>query len=705
MALDPYAPCPCGSGKKFKWCCEPIYADIMRAFEQEENGQHEAALRIMDKVTAEHGGNPEAWGKKAELLYRHGQVEQAEAALERAFAVNPNYPFGLWLRAMVRFQEGEVAGALLLARKAADAYDPQAHTYLAQVYSLIFELEMQTNRPVAARAALRQVLHYEPSDEELRKRFDEIFGENSSLPAAARREYALQSPAPGAPASRRAAWDKAFAGIGKPRLGDFARIFGQLSKQDESDAAAWFNLAIASAWLGDNHAAAEALDRYLDLEADEARAVTAATLMEVLRCGQGMEDEADYHLYTFLHTITDPQPVNTLIQDWLNGRRLIPLQTRREGPFTAMLLELTTASLITVGGPAADIARLAGYLLVVQNILQVSGTSKEAIDRLRDEVRNRLALGLDDLPQRRVPVPFQDIVSEALVFPLKAGSDEEANKKQVLEYVRKYYEDTWIHKPRRAALAGNTPVDAAGHKKLRKKLLGVIQFIEDCSKSGIVGEYDFNNLRRKLGLIGGAPAPQPETPTGGVAADIPAMGVGELAALPIDKLSDEQLEQAYQTAHKLDAGELAANFARSLVSRPVNAERPDRYAWYNYLVQHALKEGKPEDALGYVDEGERVDCEKNEGRRRDDYELKRGQVQVKRGDAGQAENVFRRLIERVPDNLKYCGSAAEAMLSLKQPAKALRFAEEGVEAARKKNDRDSEQYLLELVAAAKKQMG
>jgi hypothetical protein len=35
----------------------------------------------------------------------------------------------------------------------------------------------------------------------------------------------------------------------------------------------------------------------------------------------------------------------------------------------------------------------------------------------------------------------------------------------------------------------------------------------------------------------------------------------------------------------------------------------------------------------------------------------------------------------------------------------LRFAEEGVAAARQQNDRDSEQYLLELAAAAKKQMG
>jgi predicted Zn-dependent protease len=703
MALEPYAPCPCGSGKKFKWCCEPVYPGILRAFDQEENGQHDAALRIMDEVIAEHSGNPEAWGKKAELLYTHGQVEEADALLEKAFALNPKYPFGLWLRAMVRYQEGEVAGALLLARKAAEAYDPQAHTYLARVYSLIFELEMQLNRPVAARAAMRQILHYEPSDEELKKRFEEIFGEDSTLPAAARREYALQSPGPTAPQARRTGWDAAFTSVGKPRLGDLTRIFGQLTQQDDKDSAAWFNLGLANAWLGDNRAAVAALDHYLELEADEARAVVAAALMEVLRCGQGMEDDADYHLYTFIYSISNPQPINALLQEWISGRRMIPLQTRQQNTFTAMLLEHTTASLITVGSPAADLAKLAGYLLIVQNVFQVSGTNKESVDRLREEVRNRLALGLTDLPERRVPVPFQDVVSDALVFPLKAGSDEEANRKQVLEHVRKYYEDTWIHKPRRASLAGNTPLDAAGHTKLRKKLLGVIQFLEDCSKSGIVGMYDFNNLRRKLGLIAGAPAPQ--ATEGGVAADIPSLGAPELAALPIDKLSDEQLDQAYQTAHRLDATELAANFARSLVSRPANPQQPDRFVWYNYLTQQALKVGEAQVALDYVNEGEKADCEQNEGRRRNDYELRRGQVHVKRGEADQAQDVFQRLIDRVPDNLKYRGSAAEAMLSVKQPAKALQFAEAGVEAARHRNDRDSEQYLMELVAAAKKQMG
>jgi hypothetical protein len=43
------------------------------------------------------------------------------------------------------------------------------------------------------------------------------------------------------------------------------------------------------------------------------------------------------------------------------------------------------------------------------------------------------------------------------------------------------------------------------------------------------------------------------------------------------------------------------------------------------------------------------------------------------------------------------------MLALKQPGKALRFAEEGAQAARQAKDRGAEEYLTDLAAAAKKQ--
>ncbi len=224
----------------------------------------------------------------------------------------------------------------------------------------------------------------------------------------------------------------------------------------------------------------------------------------------------------------------------------------------------------------------------------------------------------------------------------------------------------------------------------------------------MIANYDFDRLRRKLGLlaaVGDRPSATGQQPTADSGLPIADMGTAELAGLNAADLTDDQLERAYQTSVKLDAEELATHFAKTLIARPPRAEQPDRFPWYSYLTQHALKTGDKDAALDYINEGEKADCEHNEGRRRNDYELRRGQVHIKRGEAEAAADVFQRLIERVPANFRYRGSAAEAMLSLKQGARRLRFAEEGVTAARQANDRDSEQYLLELAAAARKQMG
>jgi tetratricopeptide (TPR) repeat protein len=702
MAQDPYEPCTCGSGKKFKWCCQPIFTGINRAWEQEAAGQHDAALRLMDQVVQEHDGNPEAWGQKARLLYSQGKVEEADTALQKAFDLNPNYPAGLLLRASIRFHEGEIPGALLLARRAVEAYHPDARSFLAEVYLLIFECEMRQNRPVAARAALRLVQRFAPAEEEVRKSFDALFGPEGRIPAAARREYMFRSPAVTS-GPKRSAWDRAVQSTDSPRLADLVRIFEPLTKEDASDAAAWFNLGLAQAWLGDNRAALDSLWHYVELEPNENAAGEAAALMEALRCGHGQEDECDYREHAFGYQFRDPQPVIGLLQEWERASRLVTLPTREEGMFMGLVLELSTAALITVGAPAADAGRLGGYIVIVGNLLQFTSPLKEPFDRIRDEVRQRLALGLTELQERMAPIQFQDVTAEALLFPFKRAED---SAQRVLDHAAKHYEETWIHKPRRS-LAGNTPLDAAAHPTLRKHLRGVIQFIQDCARGGMMANYDFDRLRRKLGLLDGTGAPPAQTSVTAVSPtlDIANMGTAELAGLNAANLTDQQLEHAYQAAVKLDAEELAANFAKSLIARPPRPEQPDRFPWYSYLTQHALKTGDKDAALDYVNEGEKVDCEQNEGRRRNDYELRRGQVHVKRGEAEAAAEVFQRLIERVPNNFRYRGSAAEAMLSLRQGARALRFAEEGIAAARQANDRDSEQYLLELVNAAKKQMG
>lgn len=697
MALDLYSSCPCGSGKKFKWCCQPIHVQVDRAFRQDEEGQHEVALRLMDELIAGHPANPEVWGRKAQLLYQNERVDDAEAALDKAFEISPNYPFGHLLRGLFRHHEGELLGALRLFRKAAELYDPGAHDLLAQSYGLIADIEIRLNRPIAARAAARISLHLNPNQPELRQSMDAVFGTGSRFPATARTEYTFHNPAASVTGDRRGAWDQALTSAGSPRLSDVARAFQQLTERDPEDSAAWFNLGLARAWLGDNAGAIEALDRHVAVEADEQQAANAWALAEVLRLGRGMEEQADYREYSYLYPVRDTRPILQMLQEWEQTRKLTGVRVDQEqGILSAMVLE--TGPVITTTPSPGQTARLGAYLLLMGEVMRLWFPNKEALDRVRQELQARL-IGAVAEPEFRIsPVAFGDVIIEALVFPIGPSTKEEAERR-ILEEAQRYFEEVWIHRPLRS-LNRIPPVDAAGSGTLRRKLRGAIQFLQACAAATPFAGYDFDRLRQKLGLMAAAPA-APAVASAGP--DFARMSAADLAGVSVEGLSAEQLGQAWQAAQQLDAHDLAGNFARALIARPASADQPDRFPWYSYLAQRALAEGNSDQALEYLGQGERADAEENEGRRRNEYDQRRAQVHAKRGEADLAYETFQRLIERAPTEMRYRGGAVEAMLSLKHGERAQRLAEEGLAKARLQNDRDSEQYFLELAEAAKKQ--
>jgi tetratricopeptide (TPR) repeat protein len=653
------------------------------------------ALRIMDEVVAQNPTNPEAFGRKAQLLYNSNRVDEAETTLQRALEINPNYPFGHLLRGFFRQNEGETAGALLLFRKAAELYDPEARDHLGQVYALIGDSEFKMNRPVAARVALQLALRHQPGSQELRQHFDHLMGDQSPLPACARQEYRFQSLPADAPEARKQAWNKALSSAATGKLSDAAAAFEGLTREDDGNAAAWYNLGLVRAWLGDNRRAIEALDQYVTLESDDERAGAAWCLAEVLRSGQGMDEQANYIEHSLAFQIRDPKTIAAMLNEWQTKRRMIGAQANEEGTFlTALILErgpAVTGALVSSFAPGAG-----AYLMIVGEMLRLWNTSRDALERVYEEVLQRAGPALSSPRRDEMPAPFNEVTLEALVFPVHTTDNAAANR-LVADHYQQFFEDKWIHRPLRS-LNQIPPIDAAGHANLRKKLLGAVQFVQDCSPHA-ASAYDFNRLRRKLGLLKGEAA----VSAGGL--DISAMSAAELAGLKPEALADDLLEQAYQTAVKLDAHELAVGFARSLVARPPQAGRADRYPVYAYLMQRAQGDGDTTAALDILNEGEKVDCEHNEGRRRNDYELRRAQLHAKRGDTAEAENGFERLIERAPSELRYRTSAAEAMISTNQAASALRFAEGGLAKAREQNNRDAEGHFLELVAAAKRRLG
>jgi tetratricopeptide (TPR) repeat protein len=694
MAIDLYQPCPCGSGKKFKWCCQPVYVQIDKAFQQDAKGQHETALRMMDEVCAEHSGNPEVWGRKAQLLYQMDRVEDAENALQKAFDINSNYPFGQYLRGRFRHFEGEIPGALLLFRKAVEAYDPAAHTILAQIYSLITECELKLNRPVAARAAMEMAAKQEPANPDYKAGIEEVFGAKSRFPEVARKEYSYLKLADNAPAQRQAAWQGALqtAAIGK--LGDALKAFEQLTAEDGEDAAVWFNLGLTKAWLGDNTGALGALDRSVQLDHDEERAAGTWALAEVLLCGHGLEDKADFVEHSAVFPIRNPEQLFQVLQRLQADHRLIGTQVRQEeGMLTGVMVEKVQA--LTAEHAASRLSRVGAYLLVVGDMLRLWNVNKLAFDAVVQELRQMTAGTLAEPHLRVGPANFADVLVEGLGFPSQA-MDEAESSRRMRDFFQTFMEEKWIHRPL-PSLSQVPPVDAVGHTTLRIKLKGLILFLADCA-AAIGSTYDFERLRRKLGLLGDVGNGKPA-----VMRDFSAMGAAEMAALDLAALSDGELYQVFESALKLGAQEIAGKFAKAVFARPPQADKPDRYPLFNLLIQAALAEGNTDVALEYVNVGEQADREHNEGRRGNDYEQRRGQIYIKRGEISKAAEVFDRLIERAPNELRFRGSAAEAMLAAKQPAKALAFAEGGLKKSREQNNRDSEQYFMELSAASRKQ--
>lgn len=704
MALDLYSPCPCGSGKKLKWCCHAIYGQMEKIFRMDEEGQHEAALKLMDEVVAEHPTNPEVWGRKGQLLFLNDKVDAAEEALSEALRLNPNYGFAYLMRGVFRQHEGELAGALLLFRKAAELYDPEAKDILADLQARIGGCELKLNHPVAARFAFQISLRL-VAVAELQEEFDNLFGEASQLPEGVRQVYTLLPAAQEANKDSGQLWKSAVASVQTGKLAEAIAAFEKIVEAEPANAAAQYNLGLARAWRGDNAKAIEALDQYLRLETDEGKAAAAWKLALLLSFGRGLENQADYVQHTLVYQIRDAKFLFDLLQKLREENRLVNVQVSEDQTaLSGVMLEKAGSGLVTGTGLPSGPAKLGAYLLLMGGILRLWNTSQQAIDQIRQELLARGGGGLSEPRQIKVQAGYSDVLSEALVFPLGAVS-QEAGIATAKEYIRTYFEEQWIRKPM-PSLGGLTPESAAENASLRPKVRGLVDFMEDCS-TVVSDPYDFSRLREKLcltasaktGDVGKAPAAN----AGDV--DIASLNATDLAALPAEKLTGAQLDQAFRAAQKHGSPALASQFARALIGQTDKESAPHQYQAFSHLISQSVSEGKTEEALELIDAGEKSDCENNEGRRRNDFELRRGQILVKLGDSEQARGVFERLMERVPAELRYCGTATEAMLGAKQGKTALQFAERGLAKAREKNDRDSEQYFMELAAAARKQVG
>src|SRR5207253_1226622 len=116
------------------------------------------------------------------------------------------------------------------------------------------------------------------------------------------------------------------------------------------------------------------------LEPDEEKAAAAWTLGEVLRCGQGLEDQADYVEHAAVFQIRNPEAFVTLLRQLEQERIMAAAQVfEEENVLRALLLETPTA--LTLELAASQPRHLAASMMVVGGILRLWHVNRATVER------------------------------------------------------------------------------------------------------------------------------------------------------------------------------------------------------------------------------------------------------------------------------------------------------------------------------------
>lgn len=263
MALDPYALCPCGSGKKSKFCCLDIAGDMEKVGRLKANGQTAQALRAVEKVREKHPNSP--WGitTQAALLNDSQRFGEARDVLVGLLKAEPAHPLGNALYAMTEFNlTGWPESQKIIHRafKACAKHRPDA------VYSLsnaVAQQLLDEDKIMSARQHLAVAMRYAPREvrQQVFMELMELDGDSSQF-YPLRGSYSLHTHS--VPESVREGFEKAMR---VAAIGCFAEAAGAIQAlitegdwgADGVPVSLHADLGMLHAWDGNTGAATQAL--------------------------------------------------------------------------------------------------------------------------------------------------------------------------------------------------------------------------------------------------------------------------------------------------------------------------------------------------------------------------------------------------------------------------------------------------------------
>lgn len=611
MQFDSYAPCPCGSGKKIKFCCsKDLLHELEKILRALHGEQYVSALDQTSRLMSERGPRAALLAIQAETFLALDQIAEADQAAAKLLEIMPHSSVGLAVQAISDVLHGQVDAAVEHLQQSIENINEMVHSATATAMTVVAQALLHDGRVMAARGHL--LMRAGLSGGEDREAVSALMDLNriERLPTMMKQDFQYAECPPGVP------WHGEFeAAMKSARRGAWLAACESLESLDQKapyQPAVLRNIAILRSWLGQNDEACKAWRKYNTLPGlPEDDAVEAEAVCQILSRG----DTADLidSLKITYHVKDTDQLMERLLSDKrvdsvpVNPQELVeegepppkgvfklldrPLAASQEG-LQHTDLPVVIGDLLVFGKQTDRPARLEFEVERSPRLEQAKAKLIEVVGELvgppeKEEVQGQLSrLQFELNPEIRLP---QDVTQVRAMELLNAQRD----------YI---YSTIWPDLPR-SIFAGKSARQAAQDPNLRVRVLAAILNLELASdEQPSRNPYDFDRLRRELGLAARGTFEVHRE-------EILSTPTSRLARLKFKELSDEELVSAFRLAILKLMRSAIRNSAKELVARPSVASMIDMSEVYRVLVGAALES---DEALEYIASGRKIAAEKRQ---------------------------------------------------------------------------------------------
>lgn len=605
MALDVYAPCPCGSGKKLKFCCQNLAEDMDRISRLIENSQPRQALQQLEVLDRKSPGHHWVVTTRALVLLETGETLAARDLLKAFLEQHPENDFATVLYATAVFQHD----GLDLARSAiARAFQKGARKHPSMVSGLAAAMASvfrARGRLLAAREHLALSLRFAPENQrqEIFVRLLD-FDNDATLPYLLRSAHPLPSLAADDDIAAEIRKAQKYAAVGCWNTS--ADIFEKIAKQLPQSAEAQHCVGLCHAWDGNDEQAALAFHAAAKIYSDESMAVECEAIAQILDWNTStdrlnrMELPGTISHVSRLLTSLDAAPRLQRVE--------LPPQDPNAPPLPAavyQVLNLTAAEFPPADQLTIDnVPRSLAEVIIYDADPQVNDPAEIEVVGFEgsnyDEACQLVQNAAGDLVTWRSKEPTGEFVPREIVgltltwwFPPKTP----VAQRRRLEHQRWYnsVHQTWKNTSL-PALQGRTPTDAALQPEWRIPLIAAVYVLDAiCLRSGY--ELNLDELLQSLNLQG-LPAVDVTTET-----HLNALSPLQWLRLPLQSLTDEQLTAVVNRAQLIHHDRFLYEALKAVVQRPACLSELDVMRIYQTLADLCRVHERREEAFHWFEEG------------------------------------------------------------------------------------------------------